>query len=323
MNIHGYDKYVVAFSGGKDSTACLLHLIEQGVDKSKIELWHHDIDGREGSKLMDWAVTRSYCTEFAKAFDLPIYFSWREGGFEKEMLRDNALTGSTFFETPTGLVNKPSQDRADYYNTRLKFPQVSADLSVRWCSAYLKIDVLCAAIRNQDRFKGIKTLVVTGERGQESSARAKYEIFEPHKADLRDGKEYQRHIDHYRPCLHWIELQVWEIIKRFSVHVHPAYYLGFGRVSCLFCIFGNNNQFASARFIDPDRFKKLPAYETQFNCTIKRKIGLTELADSGAVYDNMDPYYVDLARAEEFTAPIFIEAWKLPKGAFGESCGPN
>lgn len=207
IDLHSYDKYIVAFSGGKDSLASLLNLLKRGVDRSKIELWHHDIDGREGSTLMDWTCTRSYCEAFAKASNLPIYFSWREGGFEREMLRRDALTGGVYFETPdNGTVYKPSQNRPDYYNTRLKFPQVSADLSVRWCSAYLKIDVLAAAIRNQERFNGLKTLVVTGERGEESSARAKYKEFEPHRADLRDGKN-PRHIDHYRPILKCVDLR--------------------------------------------------------------------------------------------------------------------
>lgn len=325
IDIHSYDKLIFAFSGGKDSLAALLALLKAGVDRKKIELWHHDIDGREGSELMDWTCTRSYCQKFADEFGFPIYFSWREGGFEREMLRDNQLTGGVYFETPDdGLVYKPSQDRPDYYNTRHKFPQVSADLSVRWCSAYLKIDVLSAAVRNQKRFEGIRTLVITGERGEESSARAKYEVFEPHRADLRDGQKIQRHIDHYRPVLDWKEQQVWEIIEEYKVHVHPAYYLGFGRVSCLFCIFGGKDQFASAKFIAPERFEKLPMYEKKFGCTIKRKVGVDELAESGTVYPDMDPYYIDLSRSQNYSAAIILKEWKLPKGAYSkETCGPT
>src|SRR3546814_13356546 len=71
--------------------------------------------------------------------------------------------------------------------TRGKFPQLSPDLSVRWCSAYLKIDVMAASIRNQDRFLGKRTLVVTGERAQESVASSKYQTFERHRTDTRDG----------------------------------------------------------------------------------------------------------------------------------------
>ncbi len=60
-----YATIIVAFSGGKDSVACVLHLLELGVPRERIELWHHDVDGREGSTLMDWPVTRAYCRAFA------------------------------------------------------------------------------------------------------------------------------------------------------------------------------------------------------------------------------------------------------------------
>ena len=184
--LESYDTIIVAFSGGKDSLACLLDLLDRGVSKSRIELWHHDIDGREGSTLMDWACTRDYCCKIAEALGVRLYYSWKVGGFEREMLRDHARTAPTAFEGPEG-VQYVGGDRGGE-NTRRQFPQVSADLSVRWCSSYLKIDVCAAAIRNQDRFIGKRVLVVTGERAEESPGRAKYETFETDRADLRDGK---------------------------------------------------------------------------------------------------------------------------------------
>jgi len=39
-----YDYYIVAFSGGKDSVACVLKLIDEGVPLHKIELHHHCVD---------------------------------------------------------------------------------------------------------------------------------------------------------------------------------------------------------------------------------------------------------------------------------------
>lgn len=56
-DVLAYDCYVVAFSGGKDSVALVLHLLELGVPAEKIELWHHLVDGREGSALVDWPCT--------------------------------------------------------------------------------------------------------------------------------------------------------------------------------------------------------------------------------------------------------------------------
>lgn len=47
FNLHSYDKYLVQFSGGKDSTASFLHLLDEGVAKEKIELWHQEIDARD------------------------------------------------------------------------------------------------------------------------------------------------------------------------------------------------------------------------------------------------------------------------------------
>ena len=40
-DILDYDKYIVSFSGGKDSTAVFLYLLDCGVHKNKIELWHY------------------------------------------------------------------------------------------------------------------------------------------------------------------------------------------------------------------------------------------------------------------------------------------
>ncbi|EBE8253754.1 phosphohydrolase, partial [Salmonella enterica] len=55
-----YDHIIVCLSGGKDSIAAYLRLVDMGVDKSKVEFWHHDVDGQEGSSLMDWAFMRDY-----------------------------------------------------------------------------------------------------------------------------------------------------------------------------------------------------------------------------------------------------------------------
>lgn len=319
-----YDKIIVAFSGGKDSTACFLHLLELGVPVEKLELWHHDVDGR-GPLFMDWESTPSYCRAFAAAFGVPIFFSWKTGGFEREMNRENALTAPVCFEEPVegtpGLsVIRQIGGTRGKESTRRKFPQVSPDLSVRWCSAYLKIDVGTTAIRNQARFDGKKTLVVSGERGEESKARASYAIFEVDRADNRDGKS-RRHVDRFRPIRDWKESEVWAIIERFRVRVHPAYYLGFGRVSCKFCIFGSRDQFASAFAISPDQGNRVVEYEDQFGTTIKRKERLVDFIASGTPY-LMEETTIALATSEDYTEPIFTDNWVLPSGAFGENCGP-
>ena len=75
VDLNSYDHIVICSSGGKDSIACLLTLIEQGVDMNRVELWHHAVDGKVERGLMDWAFTDSYMEKFAEAFKLPLYFS--------------------------------------------------------------------------------------------------------------------------------------------------------------------------------------------------------------------------------------------------------
>jgi len=314
-----YDTIIVGMSGGKDSLACILHLLDCGVPREKIELWHHLVDGREGSRLMDWPITDDYCRKFAEHFGLKLYFSWREGGFEREMLRDNTPTACTWFETPTGVM-KAGGTRGKP-GTRRRFPQVSADLSVRWCSAYLKIDIASCAIRNDLRFANSKTLVVTGERAEESPARARYKAFEPDRADLRNGRA-KRHVDHWRPVHKWTEQAIWDIIRKYRVNPHPAYHLGFGRTSCLSCIFGSKDQWATVQRIAPEHFERIARYEEEFGVTINRNKSVRELAAAGCAYPVEDEKLRALAMSREYTDPIIVKNWTLPAGAFGESTGP-
>ena len=220
FDLHSYDKYIVSFSGGKDSTALLLHLLDNGVPNDRIELWHQEIDGR-GRNLFDWEVTPDYCRKLGEAFGIPVYYQWKTGGFEREMLRNNELTAPICFELPNGEIQQTGGVRGKS-STRLRYPQPSPDLKVRWCSAYLKIDVCSSALINQERFRNIRTLVLSGERGEESKQRAKYAILEPDKADLRNGKKFFRHIDRYRPVRDWKESQIWNIKKKYRVRAHPC-----------------------------------------------------------------------------------------------------
>lgn len=322
IDLNSYQRIVVMFSGGKDSSACILYLLERGVDPSKIELWHHLVDGQEPT-FMDWPVTESYCVAFANAFGLPIYFSWKNGGFLGELLRENALTKPTTFESPCGSCTVGGT--AGKCSTRRKFPQQTANLTTRWCSAYLKIDPASTALRNQKRFHDSRTLVVTGERAEESAGRAKYKAFEPHRADLRNGR-VKRHIDHWRPVHKWPEKKVWDILEQFKVWAHPAYYLGWGRLSCATCIFGSANQWASYAVIAPDKVERIALLEEEFGYTINRTKSVREMVAEGTPYNMVrDLKRVIMSQRQEYDHPIVRTdiPWKLPAGAFGESAGPT
>jgi 3'-phosphoadenosine 5'-phosphosulfate sulfotransferase (PAPS reductase)/FAD synthetase len=175
---------------------------------------------------------------------------------------------------------------------------------------------------NHPKFREGRTLVLTGERAEESKSRANYKRFERHRSDLRNGRDYQRHIDTWRPVHAWSEQQVWDIIKRWRVTSHPAYYLGYGRCSCRCCIFSSKDQWATAREIAPEQFGRIANHERTFKITIHRTKSVVELANAGTPYET-DPFWVEIANSRIFNAPVFIDPWVLPKGAFGESCGPT
>lgn len=316
-----YRKIVVAFSGGKDSLAAVLHLFDLGVAKERIELWHHDVDGAPGSRgLMDWPCTRSYVKAAAAALGLEVRFSWREGGFEREMLRDGTATAPVSFEDGQGNVvtgggNGPA-------GTRLKFPAVAASLKTRWCSAYLKVDIGRRVFSNDPRFADGAFLFVSGERREESPARAKYaEAEEHHSTNSR------RRVDQWRAVIDWKEERVWEIIRRARIRPHPAYYLGWSRVSCALCIFGDPDQWASARELMPGRFRRVADYEKKFDYTIRKGASIDEMADKGTSFVPSDENLRRLALSENYPMDLALvpapEEWRLPAGAFKRGGGPS
>lgn len=81
LPLEEYDLIVVLISGGKDSIATYFKLRELGVPKSKIEFWHHDIDGGNPERHMDWRCTQDYMRALANAEGIPLRLSWRKGGF--------------------------------------------------------------------------------------------------------------------------------------------------------------------------------------------------------------------------------------------------
>jgi 3'-phosphoadenosine 5'-phosphosulfate sulfotransferase (PAPS reductase)/FAD synthetase len=323
-DLKSYDRIVVAFSGGKDSVACLLTLLEGGVPPERIDVYHHDVDGN-GPSFMDWPSTTAYCRAVTHALGVRLYLSWKEGGFLREMLRDGDATAPICFETPEGRVGRVGGQGPA--GTRLRFPQVSANLNQRYCSAYLKIDVMAALIRNQDRFLDSRTLIVTGERAQESRARAGYATFEPDRSDTRQGTRRRRHVDHWRPIHSLREDQVWSLLQSHGIVPAPAYRLGWSRLSCIACIFGNPNQWASMRYLAPAWFERIASFEDAFGRTIQRSSGIASLADRGIPYRALvgQPDLARRALEHAWDEPVQISpaAWALPAGAFGDGAGPT
>lgn len=172
-----YDLIIILFSGGKDSTACYYKLLELGVPKDKIELWHHDIDGGHPSRRMDWRCTQNYVRSFAEVEEATLRISYRVNGFFGELYRIGASEPIEWIDPETGEImrcrlsqnylkcrelkercTEDMEEALKQYGYRMKFPAKSGDLSRRWCSAYLKIAVADSVISNLDRLEQLGEL---------------------------------------------------------------------------------------------------------------------------------------------------------------------
>lgn len=320
LDLLSYDLALICHSGGKDSMAAMLWLLETGFPKERIELHHQLVDGTTSS-LMDWPVSRSYVDKVGEAFGIPVFHSWREGGLEREMCRAGARTAPVSWQTIEGPIRTAGGDRGGE-STRRKFPQTSANLSVRWCSAYQKIDVFARVLTNDERFQDKRILVITGERAEESASRANYLEFEPHRTDLRNGVKVRRHVDHLRPIHKWPESKVWEIMEKWRVNPHPAYWLFYNRASCRGCIFNGPDEWATLRTHMPDAFYPIANYEAEFGVTIHRHLTVNEQADRGVPHPCTLEMLL-LAESTDYYASIFVDDWKLPPGAYKRGNGPS
>ncbi len=228
-----WDRVLVSLSGGKDSLAALLVALDH-FPASQIELWHQRIDG-DGPPFMDWSVTVRYVRLLGALLDVPVYEQWRVEGFRGELLRQDAPPAPVRFARHDQL-HEVVPTRAGV-NTRRRWPAVSPNLSLRWCSSALKIDVAARALTHDPVLQGtpdrpVRLLFLTGERREESANRSRYAALERHRTYSRS-----RHILHWRPVIDWSEAEVWDKIRGAGILPHPGYLLGFGRVSCEFCIF--------------------------------------------------------------------------------------
>jgi DNA sulfur modification protein DndC len=334
-----YDYIIVQFSGGKDSIAALLHLLDLGVPLSKIELWHQNVDGdpKDGT-IMDWPVTESYCRAFAAAFGVSIRFQWKVGGIIGEARKQNARTAPTMIEVEPGRHISVGGERGTI-GTRRMFPAKSADLRTRWCSAVAKIDVSSKQITNDPRFNTrihgpMSILVVTGERREESGNRARY-------AEVEKGRGHtqKRTVVQWRNVLGWNEAKVWSTLRRWGVAPHPVYAAGYGRASCALCIFGGKDEWATARQLLPDQFDLVAGLERDFGHTIHGRtrtinkermhipVPVGELADKG---QSLITDAERRAAARQLSNPVYTgeilidpRDWRLPGGAFHRTAGPT
>lgn len=318
---HDWDYIIFQMSGGKDSIAALLRALEEGAPRQKMMICHQCVDGRgETSKpFFDWQSTEGYVRALAKHFGIPLLWVWREYGFWGEMHRENSQTAAVRYQFEGGEEHiLPTKGGGK--STRRKFPAKSPNLSCRWCSSYLKITPALRAIRNIPAFNGTtkkpkRVLSITGERREESANRSKYAYYEDFSSNTRVLKQY-------RAVLDWTEKEVWAIMERWGIDAHPAYKLGFPRLSCMKCVFFSPKHWATIAEIAPQDIDTIADLEEAFGHTLDNKKNIRQMAASGkSMITEPNRQYVPIALNDYQEHQIHTEKWQMPVGAFGRGGG--
>lgn len=88
-------------------------------------------------------------------------------------------------------------------------------------------------------------------------------------------------------------------------------------------MFGNGNQWATAREVLPAQFNMVQSYEREFKVTIHRSLDVLTQANNGKVYPSVTPELTQSLRSTHYDKPILMQPWVLPAGAYGQGHGPT
>ena len=99
------------------------------------------------------------------------------------------------------------------------------------------------------------------------------------------------------------------------------------------CIFGSENQWASASALFPEMVERIAEYEDEFGLTIRRDRSVREMVEAGEVFEPTQEYlkhgtgeHIGRHMETSFRAHMLGKdalRWELPPGAYGENAGPN
>ena len=235
------DHVIVNISGGKDSS-CLLWWACQNFPKEKIHLVHAVID-------IDWHETKDLVIAHAK------HFGFDESDIHWAQAVDKEGKEIGFLDILTR-----GKTKRDGTVTENLFPSKSQ----RWCTSSLKSGPCDKFAKT---FKG-NVLILLGERAEESNQRAELAYWRPQtEMDLKDGS---RKVVKCSPILDWLETQVWSLIEKEKIPVHPCYQF-VGRASCAICIFSSNKDIVEASKHAPDIVAKYVQAERKISHAFRHK----------------------------------------------------
>lgn len=215
--------FIVNHSGGKDSQAMLINIREL-VPHDQILVIHARLPG------VDWEGTEEHVYETAMGLDVI-----------------TVQAGKTFFEMVEHRGMWPSP----------KYRQCTSDLKrgpiEKGIRGYLKAN---------PQFNGL-VINCMGIRAEESSNRAKSQVFKYNKRNSKAGREWYD----WLPIHCWLIGKVFKTIADAGQQPHWAYRAGMTRLSCCFCIMASRQDLVTAARLNPDLYKQYVDLEKKIDHT--------------------------------------------------------
>lgn len=235
---------VLSVSGGKDSTALILHAIERGVGFRCVfaDTGHEHPQTYEYLDYLEdrlGIVIQRVKPDFAKRIEKKREFirtHWEADGVARERV-ERALE----LMSPTGI---PMLDLCIWKG---RFPSTKA----RFCTDELKVVPINLQVVFPLQREGFKVWSWQGVRADESARRATY----------RRAERLESGVIAYRPLLRWSAGDVFETHRRHGVDPNPLYKQGMGRVGCMPCIMCRKNELSEIARRFPEVVERLAEWE--------------------------------------------------------------
>ena len=234
--------FVANHSGGKDSQAMLIRLLEV-VPREQLLVVHASLGE------MEWPGALEHAQRQAEAAGLPFLV---------------ARAGLSLLD----LVERRFQRR----------PEVPAwpSASNRQCTSDLKRDPIMREVRRHAKASGARLIVTCmGMRAAESPRRSKMPTWAVNARGSVAGREWYD----WLPIHGLSTAEVFATIRDAGQEPHPAYGAGNERLSCVFCILGSAGDARNGAIRHPDLFARYVELErrTSYTAHQSRK-GLEEVA---------------------------------------------
>ena len=247
--------FVVNHSGGKDSQATYA-IINELVPDHLIEIVHCDLGE------VEWHGTLDHVK--ANVHDKPVH-----------------VTRAVWSDVhPSGKANSAKWNRdddgrgkrlLDMVENRGKWPAGPQ----RFCTSDFKSGPANVVINRllEERSDNHRTVVSCfGYRREESDRRAKKEIWMATK-NVKGRQWFD-----FSPILDITTQEVFEVIEQAGQQPHQCYLDGNERMSCVFCIFGSQNDLHNGAVARPELFEKYVALETSMGFKWTKDETLEEVA---------------------------------------------